>query len=119
MGIPGFNTWFNENYARSYVPLSQVRVDHLYIGEQRGKRGCWVSSLSRAAVRGLSYFAGCELRTDQFARQTRRWGRMRPCVSFDVGCDVTACRPCPLAPPHFPQPQTLTPSCTTSCVRVR
>ncbi|KXZ51587.1 hypothetical protein GPECTOR_12g550 [Gonium pectorale] len=31
MGIPGFNVWFSEKYAKAYVPLGRVRVDHLYI----------------------------------------------------------------------------------------
>ncbi|KAG2440154.1 hypothetical protein HXX76_004267 [Chlamydomonas incerta] len=31
MGIPGFNTWFSETYPKAYVPMGNVRVDHLYI----------------------------------------------------------------------------------------
>ncbi|KAL6751305.1 XRN 5'-3' exonuclease N-terminus-domain-containing protein [Haematococcus lacustris] len=31
MGIPGFNSWFAENNKRSYVTLSSVKVDHVYL----------------------------------------------------------------------------------------
>lgn len=31
MGIPGFNTWFYEHNKQAYVPLQQVKVDHLYV----------------------------------------------------------------------------------------
>lgn len=31
MGIPGFNTWFYENNKQAYVPLQQLKVDHLYV----------------------------------------------------------------------------------------
>ncbi|MEW5302265.1 MAG: hypothetical protein WDW36_005067 [Sanguina aurantia] len=31
MGIPGFNVWFSNQHKDAYLPLSRVRVDHLYI----------------------------------------------------------------------------------------
>lgn len=31
MGIPGFNSFFYDNNKQAYVPLQQVRVDHLYV----------------------------------------------------------------------------------------
>lgn len=31
MGIPGFNLWFSNKHKDAYLPLSRVRVDHLYI----------------------------------------------------------------------------------------
>lgn len=31
MGIPGFSAWFASENKQAYVPLGQLRVDHLYI----------------------------------------------------------------------------------------
>lgn len=31
MGIPGFNTYFYDTNKQAYVPLRDVKVDHLYV----------------------------------------------------------------------------------------